>query len=748
MTFWGTVFCAIVALCACHGIGWQVTRWARRRHRETLRFWLSPVVGFAMLLVLIVPWGWFGPGFGTRYFRIAFAAMVLGPLVFSFRERRFWISLGNATAVLVIGTFPFTAQLLRFAAFDAFNDPWTYIVQSQWLQAKGLADPVHLANETGALSQVYFTQKTGTRAAAQFAMAAIQSSFGLDWAHDAYPIAITLFYAFGLFTVAFAVMLVRTSRRVAVASVGAVLLGLTLNGFAFGAVRGYLPQTVGLACYAGGLLAGGQLLLHNGETGWRRLIASVMCPALCLAAGVYTYSEFLPFVAVGLGGLGVASLTLPDRRRGIHVVITLAVVFCLLSVPELPRALRAIAGQAKAVVGEGIPWGVPNFVAHAWGVQAGFPDGAFYFGETRMTAAVVLFCLLGGIVLCTVQGRRALPRAVFLPFCALFAVTVALFLKFRYASTNPFGLGTGQSWSQFKLAGWISLFLFGFGMAALAAWHSARRWVLLGGSLLVSVGVAQAWNRAEFRTQKVRQTLGRDYDPFSVLKEVRLQSDALVQDAVYLNFTSSDPKSRQYFAYALLGRAIRTDWSADVFVSWMLPADARVFPLSPGVLQWRRGEKFAGGDAPLARVGAYVLERRTRDLLDLTQVEGDYGLEQTPQGPVTWVKSRLAYEVRFPAAAAARRIRVQSEVISLAPGFAFTLSVHLNGLVFPVQLSVPESHNAWDRSPVVSQSVEVPAGVDRARIEFRTDVAPRQPGGSDKRWLTFLLRNLEVSLEP
>lgn len=759
MFFLSTVAGLFVLLIWCHLIGRRLVPLLPWEVRPVAREYLAPVLGLAVLVLAVTPWGWWG--FGFRGFGGLGCLAASAALAWHFEpDRRGFLASALRQANLgLVATLPFLLQLMRFDCFDLFNDPYTYLVQSQWLQQHGLATGVAVTNEQGVLAQVAFSQATGTRVSAQFVLAFVQGAFGFRWAHEAYPVAICLALATGCGSVgAAAAWSGRAGRWLPALTV--VLTGLLQNGFVFGAVRGFLPQTFGLAFGLGALLVVGAVC--NAARRRDRPSGPAVLTGLLLTALTLAYPELLPLVGVACALAWVVFLR-RQPRSALRFAAGTAGAVLLLANFELLRTVPGLFLQSKAVVGTGIPWTLAAFFRHALGGQAGFMDGSVPFGgwEWLGWAIVLLTIVAVALSLCWQPSRTpALALGAFV------LVSAALFVYYR-TRLSPFPVGTGQSWSQFKLSSWA-----GLPVAALAAMGVARLWHLFAApgcastwpqrallallGAVATLGLGQAWTLADARTAAVRQEFGFGPQPLAGLTQWAQSIKTFVPptEPVLLRFPAEQIKSQQFLAYALLGRRVQADWANDPFALAQIPEPQRTADRTR--TSWVVEGRRAGWRAPgaVARLGNYILLPAPRFWLEPGTSQGGYPREHFPGGWLVWTRQQIAFEtlvVPGPARASegGSILHVRGALLTPIPALELALEVLIDGVVAQREmLPTAAALNAWTAPAPFERSFRLPAGVPRSvTIRFSTPQLPVRLTPGDTREVAYFVRDLHLEVE-
>lgn len=521
--------------------------------------WFAPVLGLAIWIHLTALLGW-TLGFPHPAALTAFALVVAlsgWRLLDRNLLRRAWF-LAPATAA---GTFPLSACMARFGAFNPLNDTYTYLVHARWLQTHAFHQPVAIDYLHPSLSQVYLYQTGQHRMGASFLLAWIQSLTGRDWPHDVYPAVIALALTCGGLTIAGTVALATNApRRYLLLS--SLLSGLTLSGITFGAVHGFLPQTIGLAL---GLAALALVAtpMSRAATAKDRTTTGALPSALCLSAQIYTYPESVPFTLAALCLLLIHRLL---RRRILLSLFTAA----LLAAPEAPRLAHSLLYQATALAGVNSPFTTHEALEHATGFNAGpWQDRMSLLFQPHLN---LLVCLL--VLAAAVWGLRKARHPAPLLACAALAATLLLaWTWFRFAETNPWDHTTGNPWHQARAATYAAYPALALVAAGLAARPRPAAGIL---AIWLSVGAIQNYRLAAPRLSTLHLELDCTTHCWQQLKN--LQTTAPAGSIALQGFDQEHRKLRRYLTYVLMDHPLAADWSDDDYIGPNLPENTKGAP--------------------------------------------------------------------------------------------------------------------------------------------------------------------------
>jgi hypothetical protein len=715
-------------------IGWRVADCLPWRLRPEGRMFFGPLLGLAIVLHLVVLLGWIGHGYRQPVCLVILAA----PLIIALWGRRDLTTQIRNMPLIILFAVVTTAGLLytvwRYGAMSPYNDTFTYLVQGQWLQTHGFTEPTMRSGYYPALTQVEHYQRLGLRMGASFMLGYVQSLVGAQWSYQVYPAVIAIPMTLCALVVAASAFSI--CRRMTLSLLCGAAIGVTLNGFAFGAAQGFMPQTWGLTFAIGSLALAGQVLHRSIASSGTKLVRKHWIPvALLVSAAIFCYSEVAPFVIAAIA-LSLMAAAIPFRRRLRHlfgIAAWLGFLCALLVNLEWIRIVRAIPLEAHIVVGMAIDWPWWHFLWHAMGLRAGYWDGdLFLLGApaTGIASIVAVAIVIAGLRWsCRSRGKiwSLMPQLAFLAFA------VAAFVYFRFLVPSPWPTGTGQSFSQFKLSKWATPFVFSLlalGVAAIARKSMTRSWILsvaLAGILIT--GMVEHVYLANSRTYSLRQDTGMSYDPLSAFSKVHEFAASVPEDVpICLDLGDGLIKARQMLMYALLDHPVAGDWRTDGYLQ-ALPVDQRNLPAEP--CRWIIS--MDASPPPTARrAGNVWLSPCPNTFFALQSTTGGYGREVDQTGWWHWTARRLQFAYR-----------IQGEQPQLAVvSFAYlAVSDHR-----PIHLSVGKSNfelildagwHDWKSPPI-----EIAHVGDTIEVAFDCNLPPVKLSEQDPREASYLIKNL------
>jgi hypothetical protein len=747
--FWITLAAVPALMFVATVIGRAWTGLLPSRLRGPARFYLAPALGLATLTTVATMLGRTLALGNRALLPLVLAALAAWALA---RRRELGLvlrqSLCGGGFALVCGA-GILAPLLVYGAYNTDNDTFTYLAHAQWLQQHPFSESILPDTVTPYATQILLYQKAGYRMGGSYLLALLQSVFHLRWAYAAYPTLLIAAIASCCLSLGFPLarqlrLMPRAQRLLLLA-----LPAFTLGGLTFGANFGFMPQTLGMALAAAALLMAGPLLgwVAHARVKAPAVAAGALPGAVLLAGATLAYSELSPFVGLALGA---SALLLGLRRKAwrnllLHAVVTLAVAALLLNV-ELLRAWAALHAQLGVVVGSPVDWRLVGFLAHAFGVHGGAWDDFQWAATGTLPKAFVRGLLLLAAVLAPIAfNARALRRAALLPTLAILGIFAVATLYFRYVVPSPFPIGTGQSWSQAKLADWAFPFAIALTLFSLARLRRLPRIARHAGAALVllfAVGAASTIGLSVARVAQFVQPYGGIHNMERFYVDLRKTVLATCPPAapVHLALDGYFSKFQQMAALYLHDRVLTADWRNDVYLEWM-PAGRRNQPAAAGSCVVKPAALSAM--TPGTRiVGAFQVALAQPGAVSLGAVSGAHQRETDGTNTWYWVENSARFAIEpaaGPAPASLSKTRLRFEYLTRGPQALTLRVVRRDGSAQQIVL-----HGDGQAMAVFDQLVDAaPAAL--AELEFSTDGKASALGPGDPRLGAWMIRNIALT---
>jgi len=713
------------------------------------RFYFAPLLGLSALVLVATLHGWFVP---FTLWNTAGLVGVALPLCLWFEPNRRALirDLLVLAGFVAVASSTVLMPLLRYDAYNPFNDTFTYLVHSQWLQTHAFSEPVVYSGYFPALTQVHQYQTAGHRMGGSFFLAFAQAAFALKWSYYAYPAVAALMLAAGSLAVAGTVQLILPCRRRTALLIAAATATM-MNGFAFGSFYGFMPQTFGLAFAVGGLgLFGGLAIRHLGAVGGRTVMVQTLPAALLFAALSFCYNDMLPFIAVGMV-IFLGAMAVFDRRhllRMLFCTLVLALETGIIINYEFVRIYKNFVdtvlnvGGGNAAIGWPVRWSPLEFLANTVGFKSPI-DGFWLLGDPGLTMVVCIGFVAAVVAVTALVCRRERSTALGLNL-GVIAVFVMAFLHFRYHVPTVWPDDVGHSFLQFKTAKWVSPFMFVL-VGVTVAWFSGLdSWWSGAGRLTDAVvaavvAVAIGWNykAATTLTTQLLDETGYRTSSFNAFLDLRQLVSSIPPDRpIYVNLGSEHHKMRQMVAYVLQDRRLASNYWDDGYLTGNIPPDQREMPLelADWVIARASAGDITGKTQPL--VGTLVLKSSAAQQFNLDRVDGGYALEVDGINSWRWAAGSIAYHYRV--LGKPRSVRVHFSYLPAGSPRHLRVTVS-DGNGVNLGTSDVTMSGGWGK--FVSPPITI--GTRDVVIRLQSDgiTGPLSPG--DPRVVSFLIQNLE-----
>jgi hypothetical protein len=739
MWYFGCLLVLIVSLWWCDIIGRAVGRLAPVRMQPFLRAAYAPVLGLAVFTLVATIAGWLSRGFLTEICLPISVIFLLAALAGLPEPAQYLRRAAFLAVVAVLTSAPLLLPVLRYEAFNPYNDTFTYLVHAQWLQTNGFMNTPAPSLERPVLSQVHLFRAIGGPMGVSFLFAWLQATFHLPWSYLAYPAIVALAVAACSIAVGGSLLLIPGVNRQLVLLTGLVL-ALTFNGFTYAAAHGFLPQTFGLTF----ALAGMQLLaasyIFSGRTPHSSYRA-VLLPALVFAALTFSYHPLVLPVGAAIV-VWLAASAVACRRHVLRLaryVALCGLLIALLVNFEILRVWKTTPLWMKVVVGQPVLWNPPEFVAHALGFLAGpWDQNQWIFKYASLSLLCLLIALLASARGLLHARLRPGSLAVSLPLCTVLVMSVG-FCYYRWLTPSPWNIGVGQSWSQLKLTHWASPFALLILCAGLASLTVGSRRLRIGVGVFLACwstwGLVQHYRLADLRTRDLRRETGYDSSPFLAFHQLRQLAQTLSPPLIYVELGIQYNRLREMIAYFLWDRPLMSTW-------WDDPYFASSLKPNPDATSAARAQAWLivpaqEGEAPTGKqvLGGFALRTPGSNTFRLRNVVGGYAEERQGRNAWRWTAKRLEYTFDLIGTPPARVVL----------HFAYLPATTPRTLRISVEDDSPRLLQTVSMQPGLNSFVTRPFTIGSAsfRVIFETDQEPVRLG-TDPRLLSFLIKNLRV----
>lgn len=719
--------------------------------RNELNIYLAPAFGLALTQIFIAVWGRYYP-FGDA---IIFPFLMLALLIIvTLLENHKCQALKNCLITSIFGLLASISLLIsiyKVGALNPFNDTFTYLAHSDWLQKSAFNETINDNLITPAATQIALYQKFGFRMGGSYLLGLFQSILNVQWAFDIYPGVMCATMACTCLAAGYPIFRDLSNWPLYLCLGPLTMISNSLGGVNFAANYGFMAQEFGILFGAGLLFIYGPILSIIGNYNLSKInIVHLAFPvSLLLSASIFSYSEFSPFIIVSLFfSIFLAAYKYNKKMDYFYfclVVIILSIIF--LNV-EILRTAKALLIQSSVIVGSPIEWSLMGFFAHAIGIHGGGWDIAQwtlhstqYFFLFEAIFALMLF--LAASYLIILSTHYAKNYSDLTPIFFIIYIFLLFFLYFRYIAHNPFNIGVGQSWSQFKLSDWAQIFVAVFILRSLlivCVNYNISKWltIILGFiGCIVGLKIGLVRSSSLFDHYKINE-ISLHY------KTLRKNVARICHNGqpIYLNLDQNDSKYRQIMSLFLDDRYIKSDWEGDDYVEHELPLR-------------RRNERMSSGDC---LIESFIVPPTSDDLsfgklrivpnvgadqaLKIVMIESVNARESNSKDWWIWFDRKAKFVIKnLMPMADNYDVTVYFETNSNREQKLIIQQISDNVVEDHVDKLVPKGHGEFNVLFHIKSQ-------ENAYILFLSDDKAETIGKDDKRLANFQLMNLSVKTAP
>ncbi len=452
--------CMTLLLICCSLIGCCVAELLPFRLRPHAKYYFSPILGTGVFIPIISLYGWFF-SFNSVFSRLLFLGVVVASLAYLYTKKHV-AHMRYLPVLLVFGLLISSIELtflLRFDSYPTYDDTYTYLIHSHWLQHHPFRYKLHSSFLSPDLNNILIYQITMMRMGGSYFLAWIQSLFGFEWSYDAYPLIVVFILTIGSLAVAGATALISRVGRFFPLMIGG-LAGLGLNGFVFGAYFGFLPQTFGLAFSIAEIALFGALILYLYKApniGFMKLFTYALPVTLLLSDVIYTYHEICPVLfsahVLFLIWSRMTNTLKWQQIINLSLIFTLQIVlFTNIELHHLYDNIMAliIGGRLQEGFGWSIPWSPWEFLGLTVSMKSAHIN-AWLCSSSIFNFILVLIAATLITYMLAIFYKNKSRMIVILPHVYVLLLLLLIFIKLRYFSVG------NTSFIQFKTAKWASL---------------------------------------------------------------------------------------------------------------------------------------------------------------------------------------------------------------------------------------------------------------------------------------------------
>lgn len=643
-----------ITLFVCSLIGRLFTVCCPNRLKPFFNLFLSPVMGMSFLILMACLFGRFFPFSNTVFgYSFVITLVVISFLTDPNKKKLIQYAVMVGLFGLICG-LPLLLELFFYGGYNAHNDAYTYLAISDWLQSHAFNQTISIQSITPAETQPAMYQAKGFRMGGSYFMGFLQAIFHIKWSYTIYPSAVLVPAVVCCLAMGFPIFLstIRLKRWILFALL--VLPALSFGALSFGMLYGFMSQTFGLATGSAALFWYGAMLpyLRTTTISWKKQIIYAVPLAFFLSACIVSYAEISVFIVLAIF---LATIFFAIKSRVFVPYIVHGTVIALLSVllinSELSRVIMSLMSQSQAVVGSPIDWPWFGYFFHMIGLHGGGWDIFQWsmLASTKLNVIVTIMLLVSFAIIFLRNRKRikvSLLQSTWLPSAVVLCIFILGIIYFRYFFENPFPVGRGQSWSQFKLSEWAFPFAFAFFLTnIILLCRGSSRILKCVVVFLLLLACYSVQSSVKYRMEAITGYYGeKNLDQF--YQDARqLIVDTCPKDVpIYLNLINENHKFRQMLSLYLNDRRIKSNWIGDGYIVNTLPESKKVETLQLGdclVQSTANGASIKGATLDIMNV-SIVDGSEPVQLVPITET---YGQEHDQQGNTWyWVESSIKFK--------------------------------------------------------------------------------------------------------
>ena len=715
--------------------------------RLTIGYYVAPILGLAVLVLLTTLYGWVSP-FKFSYSILSTLVLVTVALAYEKKRNQFIKSYIQLSLFSTLCALPVMAPMLLHGGYNPYTDIFTYLAQGQWLQSHSFAEKAIASGYYPTSTQVLIYQTGGIRMGGSFFLGFVQSLFALQWSYYAYIPTVSIGFVTGCLSIGGIIRQVVPVKKTVVLSL-ATLPCFLMTGFLFGAQWGFFPQTFGLAFLAGlsALFPYLVTVMFRNNYAWPCIVMYTFPAALCTAAFLFAYNEPFPIIiaAMGLFVLILACVFAKKKKMLLSLLIFYIVEVLILINYEAIRIahnlIQTLSVGNGAVIGWPVLWCPMQFLAHAFGLKS--PNSNHMFSADYFISVWIFPIFF--IFLCIVLFRfiYAKPkRKLMLLFLVCFDfIFLVLFVKFRYFIPNSSAAEIGYTFLQYKITKYAAPFSLALvGIFGALVWFYKKKFrpllICLYLILLVFGLYFQCFIVSKNLTIPFLKEVRQRQSPFEQLLQLRSALSTIPKDeVVHLALGQEYSKLRQMVAYVLYDRQISSDYRDDVYLG-SIPMEER--NRSPNDANWLvvMNTKDAYLQGKMKEVGPFMVFQKPFNFVVREKTVGGYNTEFNEDGE-SWNWVANAVDLYFINTGSSRKIK-----------FGFKLRSYPDARLFHIELK-DVSGTLLARYNVPMQSGEklfespwVETGSDHLVLHVEADGKPVRLSKRDARETKFLIGNV------
>lgn len=730
------------------GIGLSISEKLSFRYKSVAKLFLSPIIGLSILLLYSIPVGYFATN--KSIFFIIFSLIALYLLFENLKKHpKNYKSLVTIISFMFFGSFLSTLfTVIYFGEFNPFNDTYTYIVHSQWLQSNPFIDKAIKSGFFPALSQVTLYQETGERVGASFLMAIIQSGLSIKWSYYLYPALLSIAVGYSALVSGALLTFISYPNRKKILF-ACLIIFIMPSGLLYGAFTGFYPMTFGLLFVLGFITFIGMSVDYIKRKEKNSYLLAILS-SLMFSAFLFSYSNYAPFLFLALT-ISFFVILLADKKFikqfFILMVLVLLITSLIVNVELIRMCLNLLTtitiGSGGIEIGWPIYWSPIEFLGFMAGLKSGFigsiPINYLNYVYLFLIPVIVSFFLIYGL---NNTRNRRLYIYIILPLTLIFS-SLIIFVKLRYFTTGILPMEQGATFLQLKTAKYASPFLIillfsGFITASkkipIIKKYSFYFLIIYFVSCISHNYIAMKNINGDF-VHKIGSK--KAFNELLNLKTF-IDNNIPFDNIIYLDLPGSLHKVRQIVAYVLIDRKVSGNYNDDGYIRGRVPELERNMPIEESEYIIRHiNNDFSTPESDIvATFGNLILIKNNPSHLQFKERKGGYDTEYDKDGAWNWTSEEIEYIFSVEKST---KLNISFYYHSMIDNSKITLKIYDGQKkIDQYLLDEPYGNYRTNAFPISSNS--------NLRVVFVSNKFGNQ-FNTDPRYLNFLIKNLRINYD-
>ena len=640
--------------------GMFLTNYFPFKNRLISSLFLSPAIGLAVFIIISIPIGYLITNKMIPFLVILCISIYLHYINIKKNTNNLRIILIIFLFMIFGSLFSVLFTVLYYGEYNPFNDTYTYIAQSQWLQNNAFINKTVSSGFYPAISQVTAYQNLGARVGPSFLMSIIQSGLNLNWSYYVYPGLLSCALGFSALASTSLISFI-TNIELKKLIFSALIIFIMPSGIVYGAFSGFYPMTFGLLFVIGFCSLIGISIANMHENN-RLNPYLILSSSILFSAFLYSYNDYLPFLLLGAA---IAFVLNGIYRKQIIIkmlifssfVFLFTLFFVNLEIVRIIQNLIVIfsIGSGKVEIGWPIYWNPAEFIGFMVGLKSGFigtVHNDFLNAGYSFLILFTVFYLINNL-------RKNVKFSRGFAFLALpiglIAASIFVFIKMRYFTEGLLPNEQGATFLQLKTAKYASpffiilmfssyfllqkkclflkkktfqIFLIYFFLCVI---HNFIAMKNINGDFVHKIGNKNAFNQ------------------LIIMKEF-IDSNIPKEELIYLDLPGPLHKLRQMVAYIFMDRKVYGNYSDDGYINGWIPENERNMNVNNSnyIIRHTNNNHATRDKDIIKKFGNIFLVNNNKSNVKYINTIGGYDTEYGDREYWNWTSKEITYNFVSP----------------------------------------------------------------------------------------------------